>query len=265
MSSSGRLTYIFKDTVLADMKSFIDRATLFAFDLDGTLAPIVPDPDAIGIPGAIREEFAILNERAVVAVITGRSRSDARMHLGAAPRYLIGNHGAEGLPGWEDREGEFIRTASQWQSQLDVLLPIADRAGIAVENKGATLSIHYRHAGRIRLTHALILRTIDRLVPQPRRISGKYVENLIPNAAPDKGVALSLLMQQAGCRKGFFVGDDETDEDVFSLDNENIFTIRVGRRTGSRARFYLRGQHEIIRLMQEINKCLGQIKEFQHR
>jgi trehalose 6-phosphate phosphatase len=265
MSSSGRLTYIFKDTGLAGMKSFIDQATLFAFDLDGTLAPIADDPDTIGIPGAIREEFAVLNEQAAVAVITGRSRSDARMYVGAAPRYLIGNHGAEGLPGWEDREDQFIRTASQWQSQLDALLPIANRAGIVVENKGATLSIHYRHAGRIRLTHALILCTIDRLVPRPRRISGKYVENLIPNTAPDKGVALQLLMQQAGFPKGFFVGDDETDEDVFRLDNENIFTIRVGRRTGSRASFYLRGQHEIIRLLREINRNLGQIKEFQHK
>jgi len=35
-------------------------------------------------------------------------------------------------------------------------------------------------------------------------------------------------MNQAGCPKGFFVGDDETDEDVFRLDHESIFTVRVG-------------------------------------
>lgn len=257
MNMCERLSYLFTDAALASLRSFIDRTTLFAFDLDGTLAPIASDPCAIGIPHAIREEFAILNERAEVAVITGRSRQDARLHLGVVPRYLIGNHGAEGLPGWKSREDEFVFTANQWQRQLEVLLPLKDRSGIMIEKKGATLSIHYRHAGNIEAAHALILHTIDRLVPRPRRISGKYIENLIPQSAPDKGVALRLLMYQSGCRKGFFAGDDITDEDVFRLEKENLFTVRVGRETTSRARFYLRDQDEIIRLLHEINSTLG--------
>jgi len=62
-------------------------------------------------------------------------------------------------------------------------------------------------------------------------------------------------MNQAGCPKGFFVGDDETDEDVFRLDHESIFTVRVGGKTGSLARFcfYLRNQQEIARLLREIS------------
>jgi len=260
MSVSEHLTYLFEDAALTSMKSFIDRNTMFAFDLDGTLAPIAQYPGTIWIPEAIRQEFTTLNENADVAVITGRARKDARLHLGISPRYLIGNHGAEGLPGWEERENEFIRTANLWQCQLDVLLPIEDRAGIVIENKGATLSIHYRHAGDIEAAHVRILRIIDHLVPQPRRISGICVENLTPVDAPDKGAALRLLMYQTGCRKGFFAGDDETDEDVFRLDNENIFTVRVERRKASRARFYLNGQHEIVRLLREINRILGQIR-----
>jgi len=260
MSNGILLSYLFEDASLAAMRSFIDRKTMFAFDLDGTLAPISPDPNAIVISDEIRKELAILNESAAIAVITGRSRQDARLRLGVAPRYLIGNHGAEGLPGWEAREDEFIRTANQWHCQLDVLLPIEDRTGIVIENKGSTLSIHYRHAGNIKVAHALILRVVDRLIPSPRRISGKYIENLVPSDAPDKGVAFRLLMHQADCLKGFFTGDDETDEDVFLLDNENLFTVRVGRRTASRARFYLNGQHEIVRLLREINRILVQIR-----
>lgn len=263
MSVSEHLSYLFEDAALASMRSFIDRNTMFAFDLDGTLAPIAPDPGTIGIPEAIRQEFAILSKSAEVAVITGRARQDARLHLGVAPRYLIGNHGAEGLPGWEAREDEFVRTANQWQCQLDVLLPIEDRVGILIENKGATLSIHYRYAGNIKLARTMIFYAIGRLVPQPRRISGKCIENLIPVDAPDKGAALRLLMQQAECRKGFFAGDDETDEDVFRLDNENIFTVRVGRKTGSRARSYLQGQHEIVQLLREINKILVKIINYE--
>lgn len=261
MSVSEHLSYLFKDAALASMRSFIARDTMFAFDLDGTLAPIAPDPGTIGIPEAIRQEFATLNENADVAVITGRALSDARLHLGVAPRYLIGNHGAEGLPGWENRENEFVRTTNQWQCQLDVLLPIEDRTGILIENKGTTLSIHYRHAENIELARTMILYAISHLAPQPRRIGGKCIENLIPADAPDKGAALRLLMHQTGCRKGFFAGDDETDEDVFRLKNENIFTVRVGKKNGSSARYYLQGQHEIVQLLREINKIILPMKK----
>jgi trehalose 6-phosphate phosphatase len=261
MSLSEHLPYLFEDASLSAMRNFIDRKTMFAFDLDGTLAPISPDPNTIGIPDSIRKELSILNERAAVAVITGRSRCDAQMHLGVTPRYLIGNHGAEGLPGWEARENEFIRTAKEWLSQMNILLPINDRTGIVIENKGLTLSIHYRHAENIEVTHALILHVIDRLIPSPRRISGIFIENLVPSDAPDKGVAFRLLLHQADCPKGFFIGDDETDEDVFRLKDKGIFTVRVGSRTNSRARFYLNGQHEIVRLLREINSAVEQVKK----
>jgi trehalose 6-phosphate phosphatase len=260
MSVSEHLSYLFEDSALASMRSFIDRETLFAFDLDGTLAPIATDPGTIGIPVPIRQELATLNENADVAVITGRARQDARLHLGISPRYLIGNHGAEGLPGWEDKEDEFVRTTNQWQCQLDVLLPIEDRVGILIENKGATLSIHYRHAVNFEVAHNMILDAIGRLVPQPRRINGKCIENLIPADAPDKGAALRLLMHKAGCMKGFFAGDDETDEDVFRLNDANIFTVCVEKRSGSKARFYLQEQQEIVRLLREINKIILPLK-----
>ncbi|KQC06023.1 MAG: hypothetical protein APR62_08685 [Smithella sp. SDB] len=251
-----RLSYIFGNNGLLKMRDFIDWNTLFAFDLDGTLAPIVSDPCFIGIPASVRQEFAVLNEQAIVAVITGRSRSDALYHLGISPRYIIGNHGAEGLPGWTDREIEFVHMAEQWQFQLERFKPLNDLPGILIENKGTTISIHYRHVDNIKKAHTLILKATDLLDPQPRRIGGKYVENLVPEGAPDKGVALKILMEKSGCQKGFFVGDDETDEDVFRLNDTNSFTIRVGRKTYSSARFYLRGQNEIRRLIAEINSVL---------
>ncbi len=225
------------------------------------MAPIVSNPDAIGIPEDVQKEFTILNEQAIVAVITGRSRSDAMQYMPITPHYLIGNHGVEGLPGWEKQESEFSHTAIKWQNQLELILSSNDTTGISIENKGATLSIHYRHTCNIKAAHALILSAVNRLIPQPRLISGKYIENLIPYGAPDKGVALTLLMQQVGCPKAFFAGDDETDEDVFRLNYENIFSVRVGRKIGSLARFHLQSQGEIVRLLRKTNGILGKFKE----
>jgi trehalose 6-phosphate phosphatase len=261
MSSPQPSTYFFSEAARGALARFVDRRTLFAFDLDGTLAPIGPDPDAIGVPATTEKIIITLSGLAQVAVITGRSRSDALKRLSVLPRYLIGNHGAEGLPGWESRTQAFVQTVKGWQDQLAELLPTENRKGLLIENKGPTLSIHYRHAADAKAARVMILRALKRLIPQPRIISGIFIENLVPEGAPDKGAALALLMKQADCPKGFFVGDDETDEDVFRLDHENIFTVRVGRKNGSLARFYLRNQQEIDRLLRTINRMLGYLPE----
>ncbi|MBN2438979.1 MAG: trehalose-phosphatase [Deltaproteobacteria bacterium] len=252
------MTYLFIDTALSALRDFIDPATLFAFDLDGTLAPIVADPGGIRVPAAVREALAELRERAVMAIITGRSRRDAQRHLGIIPQYLIGNHGAEGLPGWEQHEEKFRRVGGQWYRQLHKMIPGMDSAGIAVENKGMSLSIHYRAAQNRPAARSLVLNAIGLLVPAPRVVGGKYVVNLLPGEAPDKGTALMQLMRQAGCAKGFFVGDDQTDEDVFQLDGGQLFTVHVGTGTRSRARYFLRGQREIPALLRHINDTLAE-------
>lgn len=253
MTGRNSTPYLFTESGLAALHSFIDRRTLFAFDLDGTLAPIVAKPGDIRVPESILAELIILNKRASVAVITGRSLHDAGLHLGFTPHYLIGNHGAEGLPGFEVREKEFLRLAQNWEDQLHAMLSGTDHPGLNIENKGATVSIHYRGYPEGGEVHLLILDAIEKLTPLPRRIGGKYIENLIPPEAPDKGIALLHLMRYTGCPKGFFVGDDKTDEDVFELSGNNIFTVRVGNEVKTKARYVLRNQQEISRLLHEIN------------
>lgn len=256
MSSSRTSTYLFEEKAHAALQDFLDRKTLFAFDLDGTLAPIVADPAAVIIDDDVHDSMAAIGRQALVAIITGRSRADALRYLIAQPHFLIGNHGAEGLPGSASRSREFMRITSVWQVQLTGLLAPLEKTGLIIENKGVSLSIHYRHAANIPKTHELILLAISRLTPQPRRIGGIYIENLLPPDGPDKGIALSELMLHTGCPKAFFAGDDETDEDIFRLDSDNIFTVRVGLKMGSRARYHLQSQHEIGRLLHTISGIL---------
>ncbi len=251
------MTYLFSEAGLASLHGFVDPATLYAFDLDGTLAPIAADPGGILVPDAIQKALARLKKRAVVAIITGRSRKDAQRHLGVVPQYLVGNHGAEGLPGWEQREKKFRRLADEWEKQLSRIIPDGENSGIVIENKGMSVSLHYRGASNRPASRFIALNAVDLLIPQPRVIGGKYVENLLPKEAPDKGTALLRLMDGAGCAKGFFVGDDRTDEDVFQLDGDRLFTVRVGTDKKSRARFFLRVQREIPLLLLHINDVLA--------
>jgi len=52
-----------------------------------------------------------------------------------------------------------------------------------------------------------------------------------------------------------YVGDDETDEDVFALRDARILSVRVGKKNGSAARYFLKRQAEItevLRLLVEV-------------
>ncbi len=243
------MTYLFSDAGRAELRGAIDGETLFAFDLDGTLAPIVADPAGIMIPSGIKNGLLRLDRLAPVAVITGRARADALAHLGFSPRFLVGNHGAEGLPGAEATEREFVRLCRGWKAQLQALLP---DSGIFMEDKGATLSLHYRNAPDREPAHRKILEAVSRLEPEPRRISGKFVENLVPRGALHKGEALLRIMEHLGCRRALFAGDDVTDEDVFRLRDGRIFGIRVGVSEASAARHFIHEQSEISLLLHEI-------------
>lgn len=246
------MTYLFSETGRARLRAFVDRSTLFAFDLDGTLAPLVADPTQINIPSDIRERLISLNRVAPVAIITGRGRADAERHLGFNPGFLAGNHGAEGLPGREEQEAEFYRLGRQWRASLEKLLPDFAGSGIFLEDKGTTLSLHYRQAVDPDAAREEIVRAIMRLEPLPRRVGGKYVENVVPGDAPHKGEALLKIMEQAGCRRALYVGDDVTDEDVFGLQDDRIFGIRVGCEASSGADYCLPDVKEMAVLLDEI-------------
>ncbi|MDD2582649.1 MAG: trehalose-phosphatase, partial [Desulfuromonadaceae bacterium] len=223
-----------------------------AFDLDGTLAPIVADPAGIAIPDEVRRSMIQLNSMAPVAVITGRSRADALNHLGFIPHCLVGNHGAEGLPGEDAVDQGFVRLCQGWKEQLAALLPDMPTRGISLEDKGATIALHYRHAPDTVKARGDIQDAIACLMPAPRVVSGIFVENITPQDAPHKGAAVEILMGHLGCGRAIFVGDDVTDEDVFRLVNPSILGIRVGRYEESGAGYYLQGQFEMIRLLQKM-------------
>lgn len=245
MTRENSRIYLLGEAGRAEFSNFIDGSTLFAFDLDGTLAPLVADPTLIAIPDDIRQKMICLNRLAHVAIITGRAVADAEPHLGFTPRFLVGNHGAEGVPGREKQEQEFQRLGRGWRAQLEVLMQDFAASGVFLEDKGATLSLHYRNTPDPNAAHKRILQAIMQLKPLPRRVSGKFVENIVPVAAPHKGDALVQIMKQTGCSRAIFVGDDVTDEDVFNLRDERIFGVRIGTGAESAARYYLREQEEM--------------------
>lgn len=72
----------------------------------------------------------------------------------------------------------------------------------------------------------------------------------------NKGEALLQIMEQAGASRAVFVGDDDTDEDVFHMRNDRILGIRVGNESPSDAGYCLSDQDKIDRLLDEIIRAL---------
>jgi trehalose 6-phosphate phosphatase len=227
---------------------------LLAFDFDGTLAPIVKDRTAAAMRPLTRRLLARVCEQYSCAIISGRSRADVRRRLGeATPRFVVGNHGMESGATNEAARALITRTRIRLEAEL------GGRPGIEFENKQYSLSIHYRAARRKGEARSEIARAISRLALPIRTIYGKSVLDILPAAAPHKGDALLRLRSEAGMDTALFVGDDLTDEDIFTLDQPGrLLTIRIGPSRTSSAAYFLRSQLEIDDLLDFMSNCRAQ-------
>lgn len=232
---------------------------LCAFDFDGTLAPIVKDPGRACVPAAVSRRMAMLSEYARVAIISGRSAEDVGARLDFLADYVVGNHGIEGVPGWEDRTAEYQQLCQEWELRLSRAL--ADRSlfepGIWVENKACSLSVHYRLARDRTVAEGRLLQLFSAILPSARIMAGKCVFNLLPVDTPNKGMALARLCELSGASGTIFVGDDVTDEDVFEMRRPDWLTVRIERSARSSAEFYLHHRLDMVQLLDVLIKQLS--------
>src|SRR5262245_17231825 len=220
---------------------------LVAFDYDGTLAPIVSTPDRAHMRPLTRRLLKGVARRYPCVVISGRSRDDLVHRLRDIPIvHVSGNHGLE--PWAEDPR--YIRQAQRWVQQLSPRL--ASCRGVVIENKTYSISIHYRGA-RDKKAALQAIDSATRDLRGARRVGGRMVVNLLPRGAPTKGTALERARRLLVCDLALYVGDDETDEDVFGVTGpERLLSVRVGSASQSQAQFCLKHQGEIDRLLRRL-------------
>lgn len=227
------------------LRRFARSRVLLAFDFDGTLAPIVGRPERAAMRRSTRVLLEAVAARRPCVVISGRARGDVgRRVAGVAAVDVIGNHGIER---WQSPAGR-LRAAGRWQPLLSTAL--ATVRGVDIEDKGYSIAVHYRRSREKKKARDAV-RAVAAALGDVRVIPGKQVVNLLPAGAPNKGMALEDARARHRCDTAIYVGDDETDEDVFALDQPGrLLSIRVGRRPGSLAPYYLRSQADIDRLLE---------------
>jgi trehalose 6-phosphate phosphatase len=185
-------------------------------DFDGTLAAIVADPaTARPLPGA-REALAELSRRfATVAVISGRPASFLVDQLGGiAGLHLVGSYGAE----WAGADGDITTdpTVDQWRTavaEAGARLAAAAPAGVLVENKALSLTLHWRRAPEAEPW------VVNAAVVESERSGlevhdGRQTLELRPPVPIDKGSVVEQLAR--GARHACFLGDDVGDLPAFA-------------------------------------------------
>lgn len=223
---------------------------LVAFDYDGTLAPIVTDPARAKMRPETSELLWRLTKLSSVIIISGRARPDALQKLrGVGVCEVIANYG---IGPWHP-SNRYVAEVQRWRPVLDAC--VASLKGVKLEDKAFSVALHYRQSREKKKARAAILKAAASL-GQVRIIRGKQVVNILPRGAPHKGIALELERDRLQCDTALYVGDDETDEDVFALDQPGrLLTIRVGLKRSSAARYYIPNQvaiDDLLRLLLDL-------------
>jgi trehalose 6-phosphate phosphatase len=226
---------------------FASSNVLLAFDYDGTLAPIAHEPRRAQLPHSTRRLLKAIAFRYPCIVISGRGRADVARMLAAIPVWAIfGNHGLEPL----GQRPAYARQVREWIARLEQQLTAYP--GVAIEDKTYSLTVHYRRTRAKRRVARAIRATAARL-PGSRVMGGRHAVNIIPTGAPHKGAALERARRLLACDYAIYVGDDETDEDVFRISpSDHLLSVRIGRTRASAAAYYLRAQPEIDLLLRAL-------------
>jgi len=229
------------------LEAFAGSNVLLAFDFDGTLAPIGADRDGVRIPSPTHRLLRQLSARYPWIVVSGRSRDDVAGRLeGTGVTQVYGNHGVES----GRNPSPLSARVADWRRTLADEL--AGVPGASLEDKGMSLSIHYRLSRHRKAARTAIL-AAARGLEGARILGGKLVINLLPDGAGHKGTALLDARSRAGCDTALYVGDDDTDEDVFALDQPGrLLSIRVGHDPASRARYFLPRRADIDALLRAL-------------
>jgi trehalose 6-phosphate phosphatase len=252
------------------------RRVMLLTDYDGTLTPIVERPEMATIPDSVRGSLRALagRQHLTVGVVSGRSLADLKNKVRIDGLVYGGNHGLE----IEGPGVAFLSpVAEELRPVLRVLHHVLSRAlgtvkGVFVEDKGLSISVHYRQVDHYRTEDVRdIVRKIVSVAEangKTRMTSGKKVYEIRPAVNWDKGKAIRLLMKRygrGGLRSGLvplFMGDDLTDEDGFRVVEAygNGISIFVGEPSRqSAARYYLRTPGEVGSFLEMLTDCADEL------
>nr|AFK47239.1 unknown [Medicago truncatula] len=204
-------------------------------DYDGTLSPIVADPDKAYMSKKMRVTLKDIARHFPTAIVSGRCLDKLFSFVRLAELYYAGSHGMD-IKGPTNRrstkkgnnDGVLLQPASEFLPMINEVYKILVEKtkcvpGAMVENNKFCLSVHFRNVDEKSweaLGEQVSLVMND--YPKLKLTQGRKVLEIRPIIKWDKGRALEFLLESLGFAnsKGVFpiyIGDDRTDEDAFKV------------------------------------------------
>jgi trehalose 6-phosphate phosphatase len=217
------------DEIIAAIRPVLSQA-LIATDFDGTLAPLVPDPeDSRPVDGVVAALTELAGRGAQVAVITGRdARTVVRLGgLDAVPGIVVaGLYGMETWTGGELSSPDMPESIQRLREELPAVVANGRDPDVWIEDKRLSLVVHGRKAqdwdAALADLRTPVARLADRLGLEVHAGSG-VIELRVPGY--DKAGALGRLAE--GRPAVLFLGDDLGDLPAFA----EIRAMRAAGRT----------------------------------
>lgn len=191
-----------------------------------------------------------------MGIATGRSLTDIQKIIAIKGLFYIANHGLEiSLKGkyWVHPKADRLRSYLK-KILSELRKSIRHINGVLLEDKGLTLSIHYRTIpNRFAKEILTIVTSVIDLHKEKFIIThDKKVHEIRPNIDWDKGKAVLKLSNYVGKGAGMkiYIGDGRTDEDAFRVLGKDDVAIRVGYKRKSLASYYVKNPKEVISFLE---------------
>lgn len=261
------MTHILKSWLHIKNKCQKKDLVLLTLDYDGTLTPIVSSPEKAILNLNIKELLVSLKNKSniVVGIITGRELSDIETMVGIEGIYYAANHGFEiEGPGVKFRHASYSKYTKHIKTIAGALKArVKDIEGAIVEDKGFTLSLHYR---MVKLDNVAELKKIFKQMTREyvkskkiRITKGKKVLEARPEFKWSKAEAFEMIRRIVLAEKSvkdvlsIYIGDDKTDEDVFEIIRKEDISIFVGKSKVSKAKYFLNNTKEVAQFLKRLD------------
>jgi len=234
-----------------------DKNIFLFLDYDGTLTPIVSSPEKAILSDKMRSLIKKISNIILVAIISGRSIEDIKHKVAIDKILYAGNHGTEIWDGEQLIINHDIDTTKPLLNDLISRLKemLSSIKGVFIEDKGATVSIHFRQVDIKEL--GKLFKLFNEVAKEFQDVfkitTGKKVFEIRPVSAWNKGDAVIWLLERYGQgRIPIYIGDDVTDEDAFHAVEGKGISIGVG--LNCNADYYLKEQPEVEKFLKDLYK-----------
>ena len=227
------------------------QGLLVGFDFDGTLSPIVDDPDNAILPDAVEHSVRTLARRdnVRVAIVSGRELTDLVERINISDIIYAGNHGLEL---YRDGEHTVQGVTEQHLSSLhairtDLRSKVTDIPGCHIEDKELSITVHVRQAepDHVEEVRDSVVETTTE-TPDVHLTTGRQVFEIRPSVDHDKGTTMELLENEIPAEwLTLYLGDDVTDEDAFEAIQPDGVGIHVGANTNTAAEYLIPNHQDV--------------------